>query len=1235
VLLKLILGLLLLVLLSASSCLQKKGDVVTITTTNSISSIYPSNGSLGVPIGTLITVTFQNAVTPTKMTTSTTSDCAGTFQLSKDQFTTCIPMLSEPVAFSQNKSFKITPASPLEYSTTYQVKVSYSYGIDNSGLTYSKTETFSFTSSGIEKNPPYVASTSPADGSTDVSLNETISVTFNEIMTPLTITTNVSDSVCTGSFQVSADDFLTCLQMTTSPIASTDLKTYSVTPLAGLDYNLTYKIKLDTTITDAAGNALTADYVSPLGFWSLLQHGFIISSPSANVNEKGGTAVFTLRLKTEPSADVTLPITSGNALEASVLPASLTFSITDPALAWNLDQVVYITGVDDALTDGDQTVDIQFGAAVSADPNYSGLTSAPLSLLNIDDESAGFIVTPAGTTTTEAGGTASFTVELKKQPSANVTLTLDSDDLSEGTVSPQTLIFTNANWNNQQNVTVTGVDDFFFDGDIAYNIVFSDSVSPDIIYDAIAVPPVVMTNTDDDSVGFNVTPIDGNTSEAGTTASFSISLTSEPSADVTLDITSDNLAEGTALPASMTFTSLDWSTPQTVTVTGVDDFAIDGDILYSIVLSAAVSADPVYDTIKPADVAVTNVDDDTAGAIISNISGNTDEAGTSATFDVQLSSQPTDPVTIPLSSGNPLEATVLPASLIFTNLDWNIPQTVTATGVDDFVQDGDQNYFVVLGVLSSLDLNFSGIDPADVGLVNLDNDTAGFMVSPANGNTSEAGTSVLFVVRLQSEPTADVTIPLYSSDNTEGIPDVSSLTFTSLNWNVNQTVNVTGQSDLIEDGNQYYSVILAPAVSADPVYSGKNPNDVSILNINVDVTGPVVQSSSPADGEKDVIKENLEIAVTYDETVVPSTVTANNVNSTCSGTIQVSLDNFSTCVPFTGQPAASNLNKTYSLSLSQKLVGLTNYKIRVLNTAQDVHGNIATASYTSTTGFGTAFKKLPDTAQVFSYSSVFGEDHDYLINAPSFSDNANNSVTDNQTGLLWQKDAGSVTRSWLDAVSYCDSLSLAGRTDWRLPTDKELFSITRFYAAATKIDTTYFPNAIASNYWSSTESFLDSSSAWYVNFNNGMVATNQKLSSYYSRCVSDGLSGSRYNQNLFTDNLNGTITDNRLGLVWQEVENNPVTWSNAIIYCEGLTLGGFSDWRLPNVKELHSLVDNQTANPSINQSAFPLATAYYYWSSTTNPGNTAQAYLISFDTGDVTETNKSYSFNARCVRAGI
>src|SRR4029453_973086 len=130
------------------------------------------------------------------------------------------------------------------------------------------------------------------------------------------------------------------------------------------------------------------------------------------------------------------------------------------------------------------------------------------------------------------------------------------------------------------------------DGSIAYTILTAPAVSADLTYNNVDAADVAMTNTDDDAARIPVTPTTGLTTTEGLgTATFTVVLNTQPTADVTIALSSSDTTEGTVLPVSLTFTSLNWNVPQTVTITGVNDDLDDGDIAYSIVTAAATSAD--------------------------------------------------------------------------------------------------------------------------------------------------------------------------------------------------------------------------------------------------------------------------------------------------------------------------------------------------------------------------------------------------------------------------------------------------------------------------------------------------------------------------------------------------------------------------------------------------------------------------------------------------------------------
>jgi hypothetical protein len=208
----------------------------------------------------------------------------------------------------------------------------------------------------------------------------------------------------------------------------------------------------------------------------------------------------------------------------------------------------------------------------------------------------------------------------------------------------------------------------------------------------------------------------------------------------------------------------------------------------------------------------------------------TSENGDSATFKVELDAPPIAPVTIPLESSMPTEGTVSPTSLTFTPANWNQPQVVTVTGVDDNVRDGNRPYQILVKPAVSTDPRYMGLDGDDVSVINLDNEASVTFVGAFPLVTSESGSSATFSAVLNKKPSADVTVPFSSSDTTEGTVSPASLTFTPDNWNTPQYVTVTGVDDKEVDGPQAYKIITGTVVTTDPEYSGLDPDDLPAVN---------------------------------------------------------------------------------------------------------------------------------------------------------------------------------------------------------------------------------------------------------------------------------------------------------------------------------------------------------------------------------------------------------------------
>jgi len=240
-------------------------------------------------------------------------------------------------------------------------------------------------------------------------------------------------------------------------------------------------------------------------------------------------------------------------------------------------------------------------------------------------------------------------------------------------------------------------------------------------------------------------------------------------------------------------------------------------------------------------------------------------------------------------------------------------------------------------------------------------------------------------------------------------------------------------------------------------------------------------------------------------------------------------------------------------------------------------------------------------------------------------------VTDNRTGLVWQKSDDNTTRSWEDAWNYCDEnpMGLPG-TDWRLPGVGELLSLAYYGTYSPAINSVAFPGTDSSPYWSATTSIGSGGSAWYVHFNKGTTVDSwAKSNPYHVRCVR----GSPPRGPVLNDNGDGTATDLVTGLTWQREDDGTTRHNDgpAASYCDGLALAG-GGWRLPTVKELQSIFEDRLEVPAIDENVFPDTENSCYWSSTGYSSNSSFAWTVDFDAGWVMYYPRSTGYYVRCVR---
>ncbi len=294
--------------------------------------------------------------------------------------------------------------------------------------------------------------------------------------------------------------------------------------------------------------------------------------------------------------------------------------------------------------------------------------------------------------------------------------------------------------------------------------------------------------------------------------------------------------------------------------------------------------------------------------------------------------------------------------------------------------------------------------------------------------------------------------------------------------------------------------------------------------------------------------------------------------------------------------------------------------------------------------------KIVDTLQTKLYSDkkilssvnvgddFYGQDGNYKGFQPSYKDNKDGTVTDNVTGLMWQKTMAK-KMTYDEAVAYANASKLGGYDDWRVSSIKELFSLIIFTgesfgekAKVLFINTDYFnqplgdtsigEREIDAQVWSSTKyvgkTVEGNDTVFGVNYIDGRIK-GYPLAILNSRTIKKGYfrlvrGNENYGKNIFMDNGDGTISDLATGLMWQKADDGKTRdWKDALKYAESLKLAGHDDWRLPNAKELQSIVDYtksiQTTGTAAIDSVFILTSITdpnghlnygYYWSGTTH-----------------------------------
>ena len=510
--------------------------------------------------------------------------------------------------------------------------------------------------------------------------------------------------------------------------------------------------------------------------------GIVLSVNMSAVPEGGGFQRVEVTAEIQGNARsgatvVSLAAASGTAIHSQDFNAT-TGVLSIPAGRTSGTTTLGIAPINDRVDEGDETLIIRGSTTLRS------LNVQSASITITDDDTAGVAITP-NTLTIDEGASGSHRVALLTKPSEQVTVTVTGLTGTDLTLDKTTLTFTTSNWGTPQAVTVTAGPDTDGTDDSAtlthtagggeYDSVTADLAVTVVDNDrAIVLTPTSLTVEEEDATG----------------ETYTVKLATEPSEEVTVTITGQSGTEltlaGLSTTNTLTFTTDNWDTAQTVTVKAAGD--TDGANDKVTLAHTAAGGNYAGET---ADLAVTVDDDETVSVVLSKTSLSvTEEDATGETYTVKLSHQPSVQVTVTITGQSGTDLTLDKTTLTFTTANWNTVQTVTVKATGD--TDGADDPVTLTHTASGGEYDSV---TADLAVTVVDNDRAIVLTPTSLTVEEEDATGETYTVKLATEPSEEVTVTITGHFGTELTLDKTTLTFTTSNWNTAQTVTVKATND--------------------------------------------------------------------------------------------------------------------------------------------------------------------------------------------------------------------------------------------------------------------------------------------------------------------------------------------------------------------------------------------------------------------------------------------------------
>ena len=547
--------------------------------------------------------------------------------------------------------------------------------------------------------------------------------------------------------------------------------------------------------------------------------GLSVSPTTLNITEGDTGKTYNVRLRTQPSRDVTVTVEveSGGDSRVQKNTSSLTFTTAD----WNRNQAVQVFAEEKSGTATGQA------RIANTPPSSYGGSAVDVTVNVADDDTDGCKATVMPTRLTIDEGENDggyYDVVLAASPAASVTITLDLTGDPSLSADRSALTFTSGNWNTSQRVTIEAREDAdYSDGraTIGHTASSTDEGCSGMSISSVYVnirddepPPLPRITLSSDEAG--VSEPDGT---AMVTAAVAIG--EEPAGDLTINLTHSGQATNGTDYTVATLTIGSGETSGNAELSVIDDKFAEGTEEIRLIANA----DGYRDS---APLSMNLTDDDSVGVTVTPAILTIPE-GSRLAYRVMLTSRPSHNVTVTVSHRGDGDVSIDDQELTFTASDWETVQAVTVSAAQD--EDARDDTAALSHSVASTDADYNGIMVSEVEVTVTDDEMAGVSIAPAELIIAEGGSDSYEVV-LTSKPSHDVTVTISRSGDGDVSIDDQELTFTGSDWDQEKTVSVMAAHD--DDAIDDTATFSHSVASTDTDYNG-----ISVLE--VEVTSPTTR----------------------------------------------------------------------------------------------------------------------------------------------------------------------------------------------------------------------------------------------------------------------------------------------------------------------------------------------------------------------------------------------------------